>query len=42
MAIYGCKNDTIHIVLKTHFRYDSFRDNQLDIIQSIISDLKKI
>ena len=30
------KEDTLQTLLKTHFGYDSFRDNQLEIIQALI------
>jgi ATP-dependent DNA helicase RecQ len=31
------EKDTLHTLLKTHFGYDHFRENQLDIIEDIIS-----
>lgn len=31
------EKETLHTLLKTHFGYDHFRENQLDIIQDIIS-----
>ncbi|WP_299217731.1 DNA helicase RecQ [uncultured Dokdonia sp.] len=31
------EKDTLHTLLKTHFGYDHFRENQLEIIQDIIS-----